>query len=342
MHILPRLNKETRNIQALAAQFAALSALTGADSATGDKYFVLDVSDTSASVGGTIKTHTRAELAVAVANAFTLSGAALSIGAGAFTAGAVTFSGNLMATASGAWPTSIIGKSGSRTLVGNDGWSIVWNEAAAGAGNFGSLLIGAKTGVGATTIGGGSIRGGTVNASDYLGFVSIHPQDAAGDLIQVVRFEAGSSAFTGTLSATGNTTTNGNAIVASANAATWTRGQASELLTLSTSGTTSDTSADLLPANSIIESVVARVTTTITTATDWKLGDPTTAGRFTAANSTLTEGTTDVGLVHIDQSGAAGPRQTAAAKVRVTTTGTPGAGAIRITVFYRTLVAPTS
>ena len=124
--------------------------------------------------------------------------------------------------------------------------------------------------------------------------------------------------------------------------AVWTQGVASELLTLSTAGTTTDTSANLLPANSIIEAVVARVTTTITAATDWKLGDATTPGRFTAANSTLTAGTTDVGLVHVDQAGAAGPRQTTAAKVRITTTGTPGAGVIRVTVFYRQFTPPAS
>lgn len=39
---------------------------------------------------------------------------------------------------------------------------------------------------------------------------------------------------------------------------------------------------------------------------------------------------------------ATGPSQPSAAKVRVTTTGTPGAGAIRITVFYLSLTAPTS
>lgn len=126
------------------------------------------------------------------------------------------------------------------------------------------------------------------------------------------------------------------------NGSLWTHGFVSELVTLSTSGTTTDSTNNLLPANSIIEAVVARVTTTITTATDWQLGDPTTAGRFTAAISTLTAGTTTVGLVHIDQSGAAGPRQTSAAKVRITTTGTPGAGAIRVTVFYRQFTAPTS
>jgi len=126
------------------------------------------------------------------------------------------------------------------------------------------------------------------------------------------------------------------------NGAQWVRGQATELITLSTSGTTTDSSADLLPANSIIESVVLRVTTTITTATDWKAGDATTPGRFTTANGTRTAGTTDIGLVHVDQAGAAGPRQTSAAKLRITTTGTPGAGAVRATVFYRQFVPPTT
>lgn len=121
-------------------------------------------------------------------------------------------------------------------------------------------------------------------------------------------------------------------------------GSVSENLTLSTSGTTTDTAANLLPADSYIESVTGRVTTTVATATSWQLGDPTTAGRFTAAQSggQLTAGATVVGLVQCDVTGAGGPRQTAAAKVRVTTVGTPSAGAIRITSYYRTFVAPTS
>jgi hypothetical protein len=130
-----------------------------------------------------------------------------------------------------------------------------------------------------------------------------------------------------------------------ANGGYWERGYLSEAITLSTSGTTTDSSANLLPANSIIEAVTARITTTITTATDWSVGDTTTATRFSSANATLTSGTTSVGVNH--QKGgvstdATGPTQTAAAKVRITTTGTPGAGAIRITVFYRSFVAPTS
>lgn len=121
--------------------------------------------------------------------------------------------------------------------------------------------------------------------------------------------------------------------------------QVSEEITLSTSGATTDSTANLLPANSIILAVVARVTTTITTATDWKLGDATTAARFTAANSTLTAGTTDYGFAHMQggvSTDATGPVQVAAAKLRVTTTGTPGAGAVRVTVFYLVSVAPTS
>lgn len=119
----------------------------------------------------------------------------------------------------------------------------------------------------------------------------------------------------------------------------------SEEITLSTGGATTDSSANLLPANSEILAVVARVTTTITTATNWALGDATTAARFLAATTDLTAGTTKIGMAHRQggiSTDAAGPVQTAAAKLRVTTTGTPGAGKIRVTTFYRQFVAPTS
>lgn len=139
----------------------------------------------------------------------------------------------------------------------------------------------------------------------------------------------------------------GDFVQQTANGGLWTRAHASENLTLSTSGTTTDTSANLLPANAIIEAVVARVTTTITTATDWKLGDSAQAARFTAAQSgaQLTAGATVVGLLHRDPTVASsnlGPVQSSAAAVRVTTTGTPGAGRIRVTVFYSAFTAPTS
>jgi parallel beta-helix repeat protein len=118
------------------------------------------------------------------------------------------------------------------------------------------------------------------------------------------------------------------------------------LVTLSTSGTTTDT-ASLLPANSYILGVGARVTTTITTATDWKLGDTVQGARFCAAQSgaQLTAGATVVGMSHLDPTVATanlGPVQASAGTLRVTTTGTPGAGALRVTVFCLTFQAPAS
>ncbi len=129
------------------------------------------------------------------------------------------------------------------------------------------------------------------------------------------------------------------------NGSTWTRADLSEEMTLNTGGTTTDSAANLLPADSVIHSIVCRITTTITTATDWSVGDGTTTARFCAANATLTAGTTSVCLLHRQGSiatDATGPVQTAAASLRITTTGTPGAGAIRCTVFAESFTAPTS
>ncbi len=138
----------------------------------------------------------------------------------------------------------------------------------------------------------------------------------------------------------------GGDVLNDANGGYWVRGYASEEITLSTSGLTTDSSANLLPADSLIHAVTARVTTLITTTTNWAVGDTTTSARFSSANATLAAGTTSVGLNH--QKGgvstdATGPTQTAAAKVRITCTGSnPGAGKIRVTVFFSTFIAPTS
>lgn len=120
--------------------------------------------------------------------------------------------------------------------------------------------------------------------------------------------------------------------------------------TLGTGATTTDTGLNCLPANSIIDGVVARVTTTITAAcTGWELGDATTPARFSSNNTTLTAGTT-TDAAHIGTfnntgiaSATTGIWQAAAAKVRITCAGgNPGAGAIRVIVYYHTLTAPTS
>lgn len=115
-----------------------------------------------------------------------------------------------------------------------------------------------------------------------------------------------------------------------------------EEITLATGGLTTDSSANLLPATSIIEAVTAYVTTTITTTTNWALGDSGLGTRFSSASTGLAAGSTVVGLNHRDTSAATpGPVQTAAAKLRITCTGSnPGAGKIRAFVFYKTYRAP--
>lgn len=156
---------------------------------------------------------------------------------------------------------------------------------------------------------------------------------------------SGNSTIGGTLGVTGNVTGSANTISQSANGAQWIRGQISEEITLNTGSTTTDSTADLLPANSIIEGVTARVTATIATASDWKLGDSAQAARFLAATTDLTLGTTKVGLAHAQPTVASndlGPVQTANSKLRISTTGTPSAGKIRVTVYFRQFIAPTS
>lgn len=114
-------------------------------------------------------------------------------------------------------------------------------------------------------------------------------------------------------------------------------------ITLSTGGTTTDSSTAIIPGGAWILQVVGTVSTTISggTCTGWQLGDPTTAGRFTANDTTLTAGESQVGMVHMSTgiasatTGMIQPVATGAAKVRVTcATGAPGAGKVRVTVYY--------
>lgn len=109
--------------------------------------------------------------------------------------------------------------------------------------------------------------------------------------------------------------------------------------TLNVGGTTTNTGLSCLPANSVIDAVAYRITTTITTAVSFTIGDGSTAARFCSTQSTLTAGTTGICLAH---SGTSSQVQAAAAAVRVTTNANPGAGAIRLIVYYHTWTAPTS
>lgn len=213
----------------------------------------------------------------------------------------------------------------------------------------GALLTSGSFGVAeainaAKSAGGGMVRvgsdfGGTASTITALtvgaSTVSVKWQGSSGEQY----FMWNGATYTQSPGSTVGVTANGAAFVPFVN---------SELLTLSTGGTTTDTTANLLPANSIVLGVTGRVTTTISggTCSGWQLGDPTTAGRFTASNSTLTAGTTDFGKVALTTgiaSATTGMYQTAAAKVRVTcATGAPGAGVVRITVFGYTLTPPQS
>jgi hypothetical protein len=120
--------------------------------------------------------------------------------------------------------------------------------------------------------------------------------------------------------------------------------------TLATGATTTSTGLSCLPANSVIDWVVARVTTTITgSCTGWSLGDGTTAARFSSNNTVLTSGTT-TDAAHIGTfnntgiaSATTGIWQAAAHAIVVTCAGgNASAGAIRVIVYYHSPTAPTS
>ena len=102
------------------------------------------------------------------------------------------------------------------------------------------------------------------------------------------------------------------------------------------SGASTTTGLTCLPANAIIDAVVYRITTTITTATSFTIGDSGSATRYCGTQSTLTAGTTGTCT-------AAGYYLNASALgVKITPSTSPGAGAIRLIVYYHTWTPPSS
>jgi hypothetical protein len=112
------------------------------------------------------------------------------------------------------------------------------------------------------------------------------------------------------------------------------------ITTLSTSGATTNTGVNCLPANAVIDSVVYYITTSFGTAASFTIGDATIATRFCGTQSTVTAGTSGVCFAQADQTGTSGPRQPTAAAIRITSNTTPSAGAIRLIVYYHTWTAP--
>lgn len=116
-----------------------------------------------------------------------------------------------------------------------------------------------------------------------------------------------------------------------------------ELLTLNTGATTTNTSGNLAPANSRIMAILYRVTTTITTAANFTIkvtgGNAfVNIGTATTSQTGLTAGTTGVLVGNL----RADTYNSAATTLTVTTNANPGAGVIRLTVVYQTYTAPTS
>lgn len=131
---------------------------------------------------------------------------------------------------------------------------------------------------------------------------------------------------------------------AGSNGQQWIQGQWTEFTTWNNPGFAFMQTVTNLPANSVIRAVVVRITSSITGTCGGNLtvGDPTTPARFITGLST-TGTSTAVGLLHVDQTGAAGPKQTAAARVQITCgSGTATGGQLRVTVYYDQFVAPTS
>jgi hypothetical protein len=105
---------------------------------------------------------------------------------------------------------------------------------------------------------------------------------------------------------------------------------------VNTGSATTTTALNCLPANSVIDAVVYRVTTAITTAASFTVGQSGSTSQFCGTQSTLTIGATGTCVP------AAYAAQTSAAPVVVTFNATPGAGALRLIVYYHTFVPPTS
>lgn len=102
------------------------------------------------------------------------------------------------------------------------------------------------------------------------------------------------------------------------------------------SGASTTTGLTCLPANAIIDSVVYRITTTITTATSFTIGDSGSATRYCGTKTGLTAGITGTCTA---QGYYLNPSNLG---VLFTPNATPGAGAIRFIVYFHTWGAPSA
>jgi len=179
-------------------KITALTAITTVDPAV-DVLPIVDVSDTTMAASGTTKKITSNQILGAGGTA-TLASATITgdltvatdrlkvvTGSTAVQTGATT----QLQVGTTSWPSTVIGKSGSRSLFGNTGEVVLWTEAAPAIGNYSTLFVTAKTGAGATTMGGLQIRAGIENASNSDGFVSLWTSNsAAGGFVERYKIDS--------------------------------------------------------------------------------------------------------------------------------------------------------
>lgn len=122
--------------------------------------------------------------------------------------------------------------------------------------------------------------------------------------------------------------------------ATFTDGYFAESVTLNTGATFTDT-ATSIPAGSLVYAVAWRILTTITVVTAFQIGTAANLTNFQASTATLTAGTTGIGINQF-VTGGLPQGLNAATKVRLNFNGNPGAGVVRVVVWYRTFTAPTA
>lgn len=116
-----------------------------------------------------------------------------------------------------------------------------------------------------------------------------------------------------------------------------------EEVTLSTVAATTDSTANLLRGTGIVLGVVHYITQTISGGgvTTHSVGDPTTAGRFRAADANLTAGTGFFNYLHLS-SGSLSLVQLSDDKVRFTCDATPTQGKVRVSTLCLVMANPTS
>ena len=179
-------------------KITALAAITTVDPAA-DVLPIVDISDTSMAASGTTKKITSNQILGAGGTA-TLASATITgdltvatdrlkvvTGSTAIQTGATT----QLQVGTTSWPSTVVGKSGSRSLFGNTGEVVIWNEAAPVIGNYSTLFVTAKTGAGATTMGGLQIRAGIENASNSDGFVSLWTSNSvAGGFVERYKIDS--------------------------------------------------------------------------------------------------------------------------------------------------------